>query len=86
MGTMVEKTVDVEIEVEDCTEFLKGADSHTQMVFLYQIAKLYWNKPSQFNMQLQFMADELQELSHDTQIIIRDMVDKVQEYLGTQGE
>ena len=76
---------DVELEVEDCVDFLKNANCHIQLVFLIQMARLYWNHTAEFKMQLQHIRDELcDEMGSDTRIIIRDMIDDLQDYLGSE--
>lgn len=77
---------EVDLEVEDCVDFLKNTNSHVQLVFLMDMAKLYYNHPSEFKMQLQHIQYELcTEMSHDTRNMIRYMIDDLSDYLGSEA-
>lgn len=77
---------DVDLEVEDCVDFLKNTNSHVQLVFLMQMARLYYNHPSEFKTQLQHIQAELcMEMSHDTRNMVRYMIDDLADYLGSEA-
>ena len=82
---MIVKT-DVDLEVEDCVDFLKNKNSHVQLVFLIEMAKIYYNHPSEFKIQLHHILCELvSEMSHDTRNIVRYMIDDLYDYLGSEA-
>lgn len=79
-------TTDVELEPMDLANFLKEKNSHVQLVFLYEMARLYWNYPNEFKRQLQEIQYELvTEWSHDSRNIIKYMVDDLSDYLGSEA-
>ena len=67
---------DVDLEVEDCVDFLKNANCHVQLVFLIQMARLFWNHTAEFKMQLQNIRDELHdEMGSDTRIFVKKVLE-----------
>lgn len=69
--------------VKDVVEMIVTADERQQAEMIGKLAKIYYNHSSDFSMQLQYVSDYIKDnFNHDTQNVIKQMVAKLNEYLG----
>lgn len=86
MGTM-EKVISVSIDFspDDIANAIADADNIEQEVILYKLAKMHYNHPGQFLMQLQNISDSIKaDYSHDVRNMIKRMINDINAYLGEE--
>lgn len=70
-------------ESKDIVEMIVTADEKQQADIIGKLAHIYYNHSGDFSMQLQYVSDFIKEnFNHDTQNVIKQMVAKLNEYLG----
>ena len=68
---------------DDVVKMITTADERQQAEMIEKLAHIYYNYSGNFSMQLQYVSDFIKEnFNHDTQNVIKQMVAKVNEYLG----
>lgn len=70
-------------EPADVVKMIVTADEKQQAEIIRKLAHIYYNHSSDFSMQLQYVSDFIKEnFNHDTENVIKQMVAKLNEYLG----
>lgn len=79
--------VNIDLNPDDIANTIKDADTTVQECILYKLAKIHYNHPVEFKIQLQGIADSIKEdYSHDARNIIRYMIQDIADYLGDNNE
>lgn len=81
----MKQIVEIEIEPtpEDIAREVAEINMYWQTSFIYQLAKICYNHPNQFNMRMKDIAEDIKNnYSYDARIMIKRMVSEINSYLG----